>query len=219
MQAYRAALELYDLRMAYMLIAASQRDPAEHLEELEMLAAVEDPHMHRFAIDRKLRRHRIALGHVVAAGRSHAEEAREFAVKHGLMKELLGLLKGHTEERMAALDAYAQACPAVELSCLIGREVPELMTAQRLRPCMTVVMSRRMLVQNVRLRNRCSTMLECQKRSTHQPFARLEKSCGFCSKQAFTEELPAGTGGVRQAFGRCRGVPRVREPEEGDAVL
>jgi beta-xylosidase len=116
MQAYRAALELYDLRMAYMLIAASQKDPAEHLEELQMFVAIEDPSMHRFAIDRKLGRHQMALRHVVEAGPAHAEEAREFAAKHGLMKELLDLLRGRTQDRMAALHAYAQACTAIRLT-------------------------------------------------------------------------------------------------------
>lgn len=34
-QAYKAALALYELPTAYMLIAASQRDPAEYLAELQ----------------------------------------------------------------------------------------------------------------------------------------------------------------------------------------
>lgn len=36
MQAYKAALALYELPTAYMLIAASQRDPAEYLAELQV---------------------------------------------------------------------------------------------------------------------------------------------------------------------------------------
>ena len=108
LQAYHAALGLYDLRLAYMLVAASQLDPAEHLVELQALAAVADPHMHRFAIDKKLGRARRALAHAVAAGPAHAAAARAFAVRHGLVRQLLQLLKGRGEERVEALATYAQ---------------------------------------------------------------------------------------------------------------
>ena len=35
LQAYRAALKRYDLQTAYLLISVSQKDPAEHLLELQ----------------------------------------------------------------------------------------------------------------------------------------------------------------------------------------
>ncbi|KAL6751051.1 IKI3 family-domain-containing protein, partial [Haematococcus lacustris] len=66
--AYRAALALYDLPLAFMVITHAQRDPGEFLAELQRLSAPPDPHMRCAAIDLHLGRYPLALKHLVAAG-------------------------------------------------------------------------------------------------------------------------------------------------------
>lgn len=102
-QAYNAALGLYQPATAYMLILASQKDPAEHLHELHTFNSIANEHMRCFAIDCKLGRHSSALKHIVAAGVERATEARAFARKHGLLRSLLQLLQGQLELRAAAM--------------------------------------------------------------------------------------------------------------------
>ncbi len=52
---YQAALGMYDLELAYMVVANSQRDPGEYLLELQAFAGIADANLQRHAIDMHLR--------------------------------------------------------------------------------------------------------------------------------------------------------------------
>jgi hypothetical protein len=119
LQAYNAALGLYQPATAYMLILASQKDPAEHIHELRTFSSIPNEHMRCFAIDSRLGRHSSALKHIVAAGAERATEARAFARKHGLLRPLLQLLHGQLELRAAAMLEVGRV-RALTVSCRLG---------------------------------------------------------------------------------------------------
>jgi IKI3 family len=75
----RAALGLYALDLAYMVIAHSQRDPGEYMLELQQFAAIAGPELQRHAIDTHLGRFNRALQHLMAAGDEHFDDALDFA--------------------------------------------------------------------------------------------------------------------------------------------
>lgn len=54
---YRAALGMYDVQLAYLVIAHSQRDPGEYLLELQRFAGVANEHLRRHSIDMHLKRY------------------------------------------------------------------------------------------------------------------------------------------------------------------
>ncbi len=66
---------MYELPLAYMVIAHSQRDPGEYLLELQGLAAKPSQPLRRHAIDAHLGRWPQALRHLVAAGDQHFDAA------------------------------------------------------------------------------------------------------------------------------------------------
>ena len=108
MQAYRAALGRYDLRMAYFLISLSQKDPAEHLLELEKFHSIQPEALQQHAIDSKLGRHVIALRNAVRAGKEHHDTALKYAQSHGLLRQLLDLLSDDPELLLKTQREYAQ---------------------------------------------------------------------------------------------------------------
>ena len=109
LQAYQAALAIYELPTAYMIISASQKDPAEHLAELRTFMAAPAGPLRRFAINKRLLRHTCALECLVEAGAEHAGQAREYAKQHGLLRVLVAWLTDTPELRAAAMTEYAQA--------------------------------------------------------------------------------------------------------------
>ena len=66
---------MYELPLAYMVIAHSQRDPGEYLLELQGFAAKPSQPLRRHAIDAHLGRWPQALRHLVAAGDEHFNAA------------------------------------------------------------------------------------------------------------------------------------------------
>ena len=112
LQAYSAALGMYDLPLAYMVIASSQLDPSEHLLQLQTFASVEPEAMQRHRVDVHLGRWLPALEHAVRAGPTHAAASLTFAREHGLLRQLVMLLDdenpSHVELRPVAMTAYAQ---------------------------------------------------------------------------------------------------------------
>ena len=75
----RAALGMYDVELAYMVISHAQRDPGEYLLELQGFAGKPSAALTRHAIDVHLRRWDRALQHLLAAGEGHFEDALALA--------------------------------------------------------------------------------------------------------------------------------------------
>ena len=71
----RAALGMYDLELAYMVVANSQLDPGEFLLELQQFEKQPNPSLQRYAIDMHLKRYLAALRHLLAAGDAHFDAA------------------------------------------------------------------------------------------------------------------------------------------------
>ena len=70
---------MYELELAFMVISHSQRDPGEHLLQLQQLAAQPEGPLRRHAIDVHLGRWRHALSDLLQAGRAHFEQALALA--------------------------------------------------------------------------------------------------------------------------------------------
>jgi elongator complex protein 1 len=70
---------MYELPLAYMVIAHSQRDPGEYLLELQGFAAKSLPALQRHAIDAHLGRWPNALRHLMDAGEQHFGTALKLA--------------------------------------------------------------------------------------------------------------------------------------------
>jgi hypothetical protein len=110
-QVYKAALARYDFRMAYFLISLSQKDPAEHLLELERFYSIDPEAMQKHAIDAKLGRHHKALVNAVRAGKAHHDTALKYAQSHGLLRQLLDLLGNDPVLLLKTRQEYAKVRP------------------------------------------------------------------------------------------------------------
>jgi IKI3 family len=96
--------------MAYFLISLSQKDPAEHLLELERYFLIQPEAMQQHAIDAKLGRHQKALKNAVRAGKEHHETALKYAQSHGLLRQLLDLLHDDPDLLLKTRQEYAMVC-------------------------------------------------------------------------------------------------------------
>lgn len=76
---YRAALGMYELELAYMIVAHSQRDPGEYLLELQQFAAKPNGPLRHYAINMHLARTSAALKNLLEAGDQHFEAALQLA--------------------------------------------------------------------------------------------------------------------------------------------
>ena len=76
----RSALEIYELELAFMVISHSQRDPGEHMLQLQQLAAQPEGPLRRHAIDVHLGRWRHALSDLLQAGPAHFEQTLALAI-------------------------------------------------------------------------------------------------------------------------------------------
>ena len=70
---------MYDLQLAYMVIAHSQRDPGEYMMELQGFASAPSPTLVKHAVDMFLGRWQRALQHLLAAGDEHFATALKLA--------------------------------------------------------------------------------------------------------------------------------------------
>lgn len=104
--------------MAYFLIALSQKDPAEHLLELEGFHAIQPEALQHHAIDAKLGRHLTALKNAVRAGKQHYDTALQYAQSHDLLRELVDLL---AEEPDLLLKTRIQYAKVLIHSCQLAR--------------------------------------------------------------------------------------------------
>ena len=78
----RAALGMYDLELAYMVVAHSQLDPGEYLLELQGFAKHSSRPVRQHAIDMHLRRYSQAVRNLLEAGDEHFEDAVQLAQEH-----------------------------------------------------------------------------------------------------------------------------------------
>ncbi len=70
---------MYDVQLAYMVVAHSQRDPGEYLMELQQLVKAPTEGLRRHAMDMHLGRFDRALHHLVHAGQDHFPKALQLA--------------------------------------------------------------------------------------------------------------------------------------------
>ncbi len=70
---------MYDVQLAYMVVAHSQRDPGEYLMELQQLVRAPTEGLRRHAMDMHLGRFDRALHHLVHAGQDHFPKALQLA--------------------------------------------------------------------------------------------------------------------------------------------
>lgn len=123
---YQAALSEYELELAYMVIAHSQRDPGEYLFELQQFAAIEDGAGRKYAIDLHLRRFDLALSWLMqlavdnnhdsssegGGGEEYFEKALSLAKEQGLLRRLIALCttnNNSSDRRPSTLSATTTA--------------------------------------------------------------------------------------------------------------
>ena len=70
---------MYDVQLAYMVVAHSQRDPGEYLLELQHLTAHPSAPLRHHAMDMHLGRFDKAVQHLVVAGPEHFPKALQLA--------------------------------------------------------------------------------------------------------------------------------------------
>lgn len=70
---------MYELELAYMVVAHSQRDPGEYLMELQRFAAEPEGPMRRYAINMHLKRTSAALRDLLDGGPQHFPAAVRLA--------------------------------------------------------------------------------------------------------------------------------------------
>ncbi|KAK9849951.1 hypothetical protein WJX84_009719 [Apatococcus fuscideae] len=104
---YRAALGMYDLELAFMVVAHSQRDPGEYLLELQQWAAVLQAPLRQHALNMHLHRFSHALRNLVNAGPDHFQRAIDLARDKGLLRELMKLVEGDPDQWRATAEAHA----------------------------------------------------------------------------------------------------------------
>jgi len=104
-QAYRAALGLYDLPLAFMVVSNAQRDPAEHMAQLAEFGRDQPEPLRRAAVDTMLGRHARALAHLAAAGPANFPAALALARERGLLRRLLAITRAQADAEAAAATA------------------------------------------------------------------------------------------------------------------
>ncbi|EIE25950.1 IKI3-domain-containing protein [Coccomyxa subellipsoidea C-169] len=113
---FRSALEMYELELAFMVVAHSQRDPGEYMAQLQTFAALPPGPLRRHALDMHLGRWWHALHALLQAGDAHFDAALRLARDKGLLRELLGALPAGDARRAQVLEAYGEALAARNLT-------------------------------------------------------------------------------------------------------
>lgn len=72
---------MYELELAYMVVAHSQRDPGEYQLELQLFAEKPEGPLREFAINLHLQRISAAIKNLLAAGEAHFPQAVALARK------------------------------------------------------------------------------------------------------------------------------------------
>ena len=72
---------MFELELAYMVVAHSQRDPGEYLLELQQFAAKPGGALREYAINMHLKRTSHAIRNLLAAGDAHFQKAVDLSRK------------------------------------------------------------------------------------------------------------------------------------------
>ena len=72
---------MYELELAYMVVAHSQRDPGEYMLELQQFADKPEGPLRNYAINMHLHRTSAAIRNLLAAGDAHFAQAVALAKK------------------------------------------------------------------------------------------------------------------------------------------
>lgn len=75
----RSALEMYELELAFMVVAHSQRDPGEYMALLQTFASLPPGPLRHHALDMHLGRWQLALHSLLQAGDAHFDAALSLA--------------------------------------------------------------------------------------------------------------------------------------------
>ncbi|KAK9915662.1 hypothetical protein WJX75_002381 [Coccomyxa subellipsoidea] len=113
---FRSALEMYELELAFMVVAHSQRDPGEYMALLQTFASLPPGPLRHHALDMHLGRWHLALHSLLQAGDAHFDAALSLARDKSLLRELLGALPAGNERRAQVLEAYGDALAARNLT-------------------------------------------------------------------------------------------------------
>ena len=92
---------MYELELAFMVIAHSQRDPGEHMLQLQQFAAQPEGPLRSHALEVHLGRWRHALSDLLRAGPQHFEQALALASNKVRRSSLLLLALAHLNEHLA----------------------------------------------------------------------------------------------------------------------
>lgn len=134
-QLYQAALGLYDLPLAFMVVSHSQKDPGEYLAELSRFGSISNIHLQRHAIDMSLGRYSKALDKLVAAGPMHFEAALKLARERGLLRQLLALTQQQQQQQPADGSVADSSCgvlsPKQRLVAVLSAHGDALMAARK----------------------------------------------------------------------------------------
>eukprot|EP00118_Oscarella_pearsei_P010640 m.66422 g.66422 ORF g.66422 m.66422 type:complete len:1299 (+) comp35387_c1_seq2:23-3919(+) len=101
---YDVALGTYNLPLVMMVAENSQKDPKEYLPFLNQFRAMTE--YDKYRIDKHLKRHQKALGHMSKCDPKHFPESLELIQHHGLYAEALRIYKGREEESKAIALKY-----------------------------------------------------------------------------------------------------------------
>lgn len=107
---YKAALSLYDVRLAVSVAQRSQMDPREYLPFLQNLYDNE-PLRRQFLIDDYLKNYSKALDHLAQIGEADAdisEEAISYVKDHALYEHALALYRYDTKKHQTIYEIYAK---------------------------------------------------------------------------------------------------------------
>jgi len=144
---YNAALQEYELELAYMVVTHSQRDPGEYLSQLQEFAVIENPCIRKASIDSHLGRYILALEHLHKAGSDYFPDALALAKDQGLLRHLLKLVTDQDKktivykalgESLSTKGKYEDAA----LAYVAGKDLEQALRAYRLagawKPAMTL---------------------------------------------------------------------------------
>ncbi|KAI8866080.1 IkappaB kinase complex, IKAP component, partial [Ramicandelaber brevisporus] len=88
-EAFKAALQLYDLKLALLVAGHAQMDPREYLSFLSELDSLQPAALQRFRIDDHLQRYNEAALNLLEAGSIHHEKLLNYIKQHGLYEYII----------------------------------------------------------------------------------------------------------------------------------
>ena len=121
---------MYDVQLAYMVVAHSQRDPGEYLMELQQLVKAPTESLRQHAMDMHLGRFDRALQHLVAAGPDHFPKALQLA-RAKVSNFTRAEMSYQPSMFVVAVEDVIYACKGVHLGFLCLLQLHELVASSR----------------------------------------------------------------------------------------